>query len=143
MAAIERLIETKELKTNWWFDLVASKRVRPHYYYNEIVDSFTLLFVDPNTPKIVHYIDDYVALLYHPDSKEIIGIRVESFVRGFLPLYSVLEEAWRLRGKDIELHNFGELAFEVKKFEPVVTNELSKITRGLAEKRGLALPVPA
>ena len=52
-----------------------------NFYYNEQVDSFTLLIVSQKIKKIVHYIDEHVALLYDPETKEIVGVRIESFKR--------------------------------------------------------------
>ena len=62
-----------------------------NFYYNEQVDSFTLLIVSQKIKKIVHYIDEHVALLYDPETKEIVGVRIESFQKGFLPKYAQVD----------------------------------------------------
>lgn len=143
MATIDRLVETNELKTTVWKEQIANPRVRPYFLYNDLVDALTLLVVDPIRPKITHYIDDYVALLYDPDSLEIIGVRVEAFERGFLPSYVGLQKVWRLCDKDAALKDFGDLTIFVQRMEPLITTEISRITHTIAEKRGLELPVLA
>jgi hypothetical protein len=112
------------------------------YIYNDQVDAFTFLIVTPNTPKIIHYIDEYVALLYNPESMEVIGIRVEAFECKFIPKYAKLQKAWRLSDSVKELCDFGDLIIEARKRETIVVDELSKITHNIVEKQGFKLPVP-
>jgi hypothetical protein len=115
-------------------------------FFNKYVDIFTLLIVPPDTPKIVHYLDEHVALLYEPDTMQVIGLRIESFECSFLPKYASLKKAWKLSGTQVQLHNFGDLSIAVQQFEqrkPVVAYEVSKIAHNIAEKSGIEIPIPA
>ena len=144
MAGLERLVDTKELKTTLWTQVNERPGLQTFIYYNERVDALTLLIVPRETRKRVHYIDDHVALLYDPQTMEVIGIRVESFQRSFLPKYAELEKAWSLKDKGIQLNDFGDLVIAVNRVRPRVVEVLSTITGDLAEKRGLKLePVVA
>lgn len=143
--AIERLVETTELRTSKWRQIIADRSFEPQLRYNEKTDALTLLLVPRNTPTIVHYIDDHVALLYIPENREVVGLRVESFRRSFLPKYADLQEEWRL-SSNCRLEDFGDLIIMVQKYaelEPIFAKKLSRITHRLAEERGLELPVPA
>ena len=144
MADIERLIDTRELRTSLWTETVEEDGSKTSIYYNNRVDSLTLLIVPRNTPKRVHYIDEHVALLYLPDNKEVIGLRVEAFRRSFLPKYAELQKAWSLRDTGVELRDFGDLTIAIRRKEPLVAQEISRITGRLARKKGLTLePVTA
>lgn len=84
--AIERLVETTQLNTSRWRQIIAERVFEPQLRYSEKTDALTLLLVPRDTPTIVHYIDDHVALLYTPEDREVVGLRVESFRRSFLPV---------------------------------------------------------
>ncbi len=139
---LERLVQTSELKTTIW-KRSADKSSRPLFAYNNRVDTITLLVTGQREPTIAHYIDDHVALLYQPDTLEVIGVRVEAFKRSFLPMYARLEKAWKLSDQCSELEDLGDLIIAVKKQEHIMATEVSKITSQIAETKGLALPVPA
>lgn len=111
--AIERLVETTELKTTIWKEILEERGFTPQFKYNERVDSLMLLLVPKNTPTIVHYIDDHVALLYTPNDREVVGLRVESFKRSFLPKYADLQDEWRL-SDTCKLEDFGDLIIAVQ-----------------------------
>lgn len=147
MADISRLVETRELNTDFWQRTVKQDGSRSYINYNEQVDALTLLIVPPETRKIVHYIDENVALLYEPEGKEIIGVRIESFQRSFLPVHNQLERVWRLSGRGVQVNDFGDLIIAVQRFEetrPKVANEISKITGHILQPKGIQLePVPA
>jgi hypothetical protein len=141
MATFERLIDTKELHTNLWRDAF-KRHVWTRFFYNERVDSISILIVDPTSQKIVHYLDDYVALYYEPESMEVIGLRIEAFQHSFLPKYAELEQVWRMTDVCDNLEDFGDLQIVVRKQERRMTTELSRITHMIAEQQGLELPVP-
>ena len=144
MADIERLIETGDLRTSLWAETVEDDGSQTSIYYNNRVDVLTLLIVPRNTRKRVHYIDEHVALLYTPDNKEVIGLRVEAFRRSFLPKYSELQKVWSLRDTGVELQDFGDLTIAIRQKEPLVAQEISRITGKLARQKGLRLePVTA
>ena len=147
MAGIPRLIDTSELKTALWHNAVKDDSSHVSIYYNDRVDAITLLIVSPKVQNIVHYIDDHVALLYNPENNEIIGVRVESFQKSFLPKYAQLEKVWKLSESGVRVENFGDLIIAVKKYEeqrPLIANEISRITGRLVEREGIRLePVPA
>lgn len=143
MAEIKRLVETSQLNTKQWMNNIVEGKQKSVFYYNPEVDAFTLLFDDPAKPRVVHYIDEHVALLYEPDTLEIVGVRVEAFERAFLPQYARLEKTWNLKDKQVKLTDLWDLTITVQMNQPIVTKEISKITHTIAKKRGLELPVPA
>jgi hypothetical protein len=147
MAEIERLRETSELKTTRWRNIMKEGEPSSYIKYDNRVDALCLLFVPPDTPTIVHYIDDHVALLYTPDDMEIVGVRIEDFERGFMNKYSNLQQAWRLSDK-CNIEDFGDLIIATRRFEiekrkveKKLSRELSHITHEIAGKKGIELPV--
>lgn len=141
---VERLVETSNLNTARWAEIIKAG-TPPRFSYNRRVDSVVMLFVPPETLVVAHYLDDHVALLYTPEDREVVGIRIESFERSFLPKYSELQQRWKL--SDVcELENFGDLSIAAQKYEtekPVMARQISQITHSLVERRGLNLPIPA
>jgi hypothetical protein len=143
METIQRLVETNELRTSLWAKHVEEDSIQPSLFYNPIVDALTLLIIHKKGRRIVNYVDDHVALLYTPDEKEVIGLRIEGFKRAFLPKYADLNEAWSLSNKGRNLQDLGDLMIIVHKREPVLVKELSRITESIVKSKGIDLPVPA
>lgn len=142
MDTLRSLVDTKELKTDLWNEWVLRSKF-VYNYYNPRVDSFTLLIVFPDREKIVHYLDDYVALVYDPETMEVIGLRVEAFEKGFLPKYAELQRSWRLSDVCDELEDFGDLVFQVQRREKQLAHTISQIATPIAEGLGLEMAVPA
>ena len=141
---VERLVDTNNLNTTKWAKIIKAG-TSPCFSYNRRVDSVVMLFVPPETLVVAHYLDDYVALLYTPEDREVVGIRIESFERSFLPKYSELQQRWRLSNV-CKLENFGDLSIAAQMYEaekPDMTRQISQITHSLVERRGLNLPIPA
>lgn len=139
---IHRLAATKDLKTTLW--QAAARRKAPlYFFYDAEVDLLRLLIIDPQTPKVVHYLDEHVALLYHRDTHEIIGLHIEAFEKGFLPMYAELQKAWRLSDNCHDLHDLGDMVITVRKQEAVIAQQISKIARPVAAKVGMELPALA
>ena len=145
MAGIKRLVDSNELKTNLWKKTIKQKgNKHPYFYYNKLVDAFTMLLVDPvNLKRVVHYIDEHVALIYEQENKEIIGIRIEAFEHSFLPKYSELEKTWRLSDSHVEINDFGDLTIIVEEYKAKIANELFLTTHKIIEEQGVNLPVYA
>lgn len=139
MEAVTRLIETKDLKTTLWKEASQHKN-SPYFYYDAIDDSVMLLIDDRRTRKVVHYIDEHVALLYHPDTREIIGLRIEAFERSFLPMYAELQKSWRLSDNCKDLDDLGDMVINVRKREAIMARQISNIARPVAAKFGMELP---
>lgn len=128
MAGFERLMPTSELKTN------ALKAFRPGPYnplffkYDPVFDALKIQIVPPETKTIVHYVDDYVGLLYTPDDLEIVGLQVEAFEHGFLPSHDAVRRVWRL-SDSCELEDFGDMILAVERAKPEVAREVVKATK--------------
>ena len=138
-ATITRLVETRNLITRLWND-AAQRNVTPSIYYDSVTDIVLLLIVDRKVSRVVHYLDEHVALLYHPDSKEIIGLQIEAFEKGFLPLYGELQKTWRLSDNCKDLHNLGDMVITVRKQEEVMARQITRIAVPVAAKAGMKLP---
>lgn len=140
MVKIKRLIETPDLKTKKVKKAFREKAL-PIINIDKRYDSVELIFVKSKQGVVVHYLDEYVSLLYEEKTKEIVGIMIESFEKGFLPKYSELEKAWKLSDTFDNFNDVGDLKIVAERKEKEVASEVSKITNLIAEKRGLSLPV--
>jgi hypothetical protein len=116
MAEIERLVETRELKTARLMAAINRKQP-PYLFYDSESDELLLQFVSPEIMTVVHYVDEHVAFLYDPDSMEILGFQVEAFQKSFLPQHPSVRRVWRLRDAGVELEDMEDLVviFEQKK----------------------------
>ena len=130
MDTIERLINTD--------DLITSRLIRnldreqgKFMYYDPVSDILLLTIVPPTTESVVHYIDDHVALLYEPESLEVVGFQVEAFEHSFMPEHETLRAVWRLSDANVTLENIGDLIMVFERKKQIVAQELKNITRNL------------
>ena len=111
---MNELIQTSELKTDYWQELVHNKVFDPKLRYDEVLDTFFVHFTVHEKDRIItHSIDRYVAFLYRYSDKEIIGIRVEAFKRRFLIKFGCPNE-WKLSKTGQRLRGIEEFAFVVR-----------------------------
>ncbi len=93
---MNRLVETKELKTDYWEKLAKEEGVKPILRYDESLDTLYIYFSPRETEKVItHFIDSQVALLYRHSDKEIIGMMIEAFEKNFLPEVNITK-VWKL-----------------------------------------------
>jgi len=138
-AHIEKLVDTHSLKMNLWKE-AARKNAAPYFYANRRIDVVMVMVVDPRTPKVVHFVDDHVALLYQEDSREVVGFRIEGFEKGFLPKYASLQKVWKLSDISKELATVGDLHITARQLETRMATELTKVARPILAKAGMKVP---
>jgi len=83
--AQERLVDTASLKTTKLAKYVEQGQFT-FMRYDAYSDNLMLTFVPNTIETVVHYIDDHVALLYRPDTKEVVGFQVEAFLHSFVKM---------------------------------------------------------
>jgi len=130
MAKLKRLVPTHELRTS--FVREAASKGRLFVHHDKASDLLVILLVPPDTPTAVHYIDQYVGLLYQPDNLEVVGLQVEAFEKSFVPRHASVERAWRL-SDSCELEDFGDIqrAFETQ--APHLATEIARTVEEVAE----------
>lgn len=130
MAEIEALVQTNELKTNRLKN-ATPKGARKHIYafhYDDQADAAMIMLVQPQQSVVVHYLDDHVGFLYEEDSLEIVGLRIDGFVKVFLPAHESVKRAWlNISVKNIQ--DFGGLAVMFEHIQPKVVREVVRATR--------------
>lgn len=139
-ARIKKLVDTNSLKMNVWKDAV-QRRTVPHFYADPRTDVVMVMIVDPRTPKITHFVDEHVALLYVEDSCEVVGFRIEGFEKSFLPHYADLQKVWRLSEVSKELGDLGDLLITARVQEIKMANALTQVARPILAKWGMEVPV--
>ncbi len=138
-ARIKKLVDTHSLKMNLWKE-AARKNAPPYFYANRRIDVVMVMVVDPRTPKVAHFVDEHVALLYEEESREVIGFRIEGFEKSFLPKYASLQKVWKLSDISKELTTVGDLHITARQYETQMAMELAKVARPILAKAGMEVP---
>jgi hypothetical protein len=124
---LEPIVNSNQLKTTLLNNPPVTIR------YNNVFDALKIYFDNPNQKQVIHYLDDYVALIFSPESKEIIGIQVEAFEKVFIHKHTRLETAWRLTDncQERQLEDIGDMMLFVQVRQEKVTNEVRTIAESL------------
>ena len=95
MASLKPLIQLTDLRTNFVAHVAANKPEKDlHVNFDPDLDELLVLLVPKDEEYSVYFIDQYIGLLYQPDSLEIIGVMVENFEQGFLKKYPTIQQIW-------------------------------------------------
>jgi hypothetical protein len=124
LTGFRRLIDTSQLKIGLLAQLARDKHSPLVVHYNSDFDAFMLLVVSPETETVVHYVDDHVAFLYHPDTLEIVGLQVEDFRHSFVTNHEAVRRVWELGATNAELHDFGDVLLAVNALKPKIAREV-------------------
>ena len=134
------LIKTKDLKATYWKELIHAKKVQPDIIVNKQVDAISFYISPQGKDRIItHYLNEQVALLYRYADKEIVGLRIESFEKSFIPKYAKLQQVWKLRNAYVHNAEFSNTTLEITKKAWPVAEELFKITKPIINKQGVDL----
>jgi hypothetical protein len=127
MAGVNRLVPTKDLKTNFLGELIKGGKQKNFFYYDTDLDELIIMAVPPEMETVVHYIEGekHVAIIYQADTLEIVGLQIEDFQKGFIPKYSSVEKVWRL-SDCIDVKNVGDMMLKVELMQPKIAREVAK-----------------
>jgi len=114
-----RLNKDSELKSRIWREKIQENENVNSICYDKELDTIFMSIDNPKERIITHYIDSYVALLYRYSDKELIGIKIESFSKRFLPLLKEIR-TWKLSETGVEITGIKDIVFgmEITKPEP-------------------------
>lgn len=138
MDALRSLMNTSNLKMNYLKQASSKSKLPLYFRYDREVDTLMLMFVHPETTDTVgHYVDDNVALLYDPKTKEILGLEIEAFEKSFLPQHANVAKAWSLTQaiQEEKPENFGDVILIFEKAKPKVAREIIKSTTPLLPRK--------
>ena len=127
---LERLIKTNTLNTSRLSSYFDQNQV-PFMYYDDVTDDLIITIVPNTVETVVHYIDDNVALLYDPESNEVVGFQVEAFKHSFMAKHISLSRAWRLSDSGYELKDVADLGIVFEQKKRIVAREIKSITDSL------------
>jgi len=127
MTDLNVIINVSELKTS------LLKKDPLSFNYDQDFDALRIYFENTTERFVVHYLDDYVAILFSPESKEIIGIQVEAFNKVFIRKHSDLESAWILSRncEEHNLKNIDDMMFFAQKQYEKINDEVKEIAEFL------------
>lgn len=97
-------MKANKFKTTLLSNLIET--CQPNRHYDSLNDVFSFLFVSSKERLYVYYIDDYVSLLCRYSDNEVVGIRVDSFLKIFLPGLMKNNSVWKMSETGIKLDNF-------------------------------------
>lgn len=93
MAPVHTHVTRENLKTNLILDRRQNMQISMSY--DDVSDTLTLQVVPNTLETVVLTIDDYVGLLYLPDSLEMVGVFIEDVAYGFLAQHPELQGDWK------------------------------------------------
>jgi hypothetical protein len=126
MADIKRLVQTSELRTGKLTELARKRQLNISIFYDKAFDALMLLFIPNDQETVVHYTDGDVALLYLPDTLEIVGLQIEDFESKFLQVHESVRRVWRLSESGVSLQDYSDLIFALDLLKPQVAREVIK-----------------
>lgn len=142
MAPQRRLVETKELKTSYLSTkLRNTENVQTFIRHDDDLDTVFILFVDPSTETVTHPVDDYTALLYDPETLEVVGVTIESFEKGFLGRQS--HRVWQLSEAGLIFERGTDLAFRFDRGSPGWDRKTLQVKSKTPNYHEVDVPVPA
>ena len=136
MTRMERLVDTEELKTEQLFRSIDRGQVGI-MDFDPLSDILMLMIKPRLTETVVHYIDKNVALLYEPDTLEVVGFQIEGFERSFMPQHEAVGNIWRLSDAGVELANVRDLLLRIELTRLAMARELRRISQDLLDDRGV------
>lgn len=130
---MEKLVQSTELKTDYWQYLDQQKEVKPYLNYDSELDTLFIYFSPGETDLIItHEIDPYISFLYRCEDKEIIGMKIEEFESEFLPAVDEKRE-WRLSKAGVKLNGLCDFVFTVEReTTPDIPKRIEKEIKTLA-----------
>ncbi len=147
MAGIKRLKRTNDLKFSLLQKMAEGNQHVINMHYDQLSDALLFLFVTRDTPIIVHYIDEHIALLYEPGTNEVVGIQVEDFQSSFVNEYVNVQKAWQLSKscRELKIEDLGDISMVFEQQKPVVAREVALVTERILNLRGSSrrISVPA
>lgn len=108
----------EQLKTGYWKE-IARQGARQTHDYDAELDTLCIYFAPTGKERIItRFIDNHVAILYRYSDKEVVGMRIEDFEKGFLPS-TPGAKVWRLSAAGGKLEGMCDIVFAVEKnFSP-------------------------
>jgi hypothetical protein len=106
-----------QLKTGYWREVVKTTPAQVHDYDAEL-DTLFIYFAPTGKERIItRFIDEHVALLYRYSDKEVVGMCIEGFEKGFLPS-TPGAKVWRLSNAGVKLDGMCDIIFAVERSFP-------------------------
>lgn len=117
---MNKLVQDAELKTDYWQQLVALKRVKPILSYDDELDVLFVYFSPEETDRIItHSVDRNVAFLYRHSDKQIVGMKIDAFEKVFLPPLP-RTKVWKLSEAGVKLEGICDIVFAVERSENLI-----------------------
>lgn len=137
MVGKTELVDIKSLKTNIWSESI-EKNADLDVSYDKQNDTFTMIFTPCQGRILIRYVDYYVGLLFRYEDKEIIGIQIDTFTKGFFPSYAKENKSWCLSDTGIKTKNNDFILFCKIKNKQMV-EDVTLIASDIVKKEGVPL----
>ena len=126
MNGITPLLKTEELNFSRIKEAAETGRTFVGDYDPED-DTLFVYFGDRPDEVVVHYMDEYVGLLYDPASLEVVGLQIEAFEYSFVPTHN-LNATWELSDNDRhQLRSTGDMVHASERKMKAITKEVERI----------------
>lgn len=138
MAELHRLVITNELKFNRFENAEETESLPVDY--DAASDILRIHIGERPTETVVHYIDEYLGLLYDADTIEVTGVQIEAFQYSYVPTHG-LSHTWDL--SDAEQSGLKSTADVVETSERKKRAVASKVIRPVIQAHKNHQLVPA
>ena len=96
-----------------------------HLRYDNFDDTLIVLFVDPQEETVARYVSQNVALLYEPDTFEVVGFQIEGFNTSFAKAAAAEHRERRFKLSDYEVQRDPSFDFSIIFLTEPIWNEFS------------------
>jgi len=79
-----------------------------------------------------------MGLLYDPETYEVVGFQIEAFEKEFIHEHANVGNVWKLRGDDLQLKDFGELAIHIGALKPKIVREVVAASQDVFQRLGIS-----
>jgi len=109
-----------------------------YFRYDPKFDALMIMFIAPEHETVVHYLDEYIALLFQPKTKEIVGFQVENFKHSFLPKHQGVRKVWEIK-EDMTLEYFDELYLKFEDMKTKLAQAIFNVSASSLVEQGLQI----
>ena len=148
MEQLTPLIDTNDLRSGLMRDAMRQDEPPHRVVFDSDCDSLTLLWVSNDLPKVTHFLDDNVALLFEPESLMVVGYYIEGVLHNLVEKHPDKEALQELANMAREMAEYGDMVIISEQPRPSVSEPVNRAVRefayGLPPETGPLTPlVPA
>jgi len=130
MAQLEPILRAKDLRPGVMRAAMNDQLSPQHVLFDSDGDCLTVMFAPMSTPTVVHFLDDdNLALLFEPESRNVVGFYIESFLRDYVARHVDQPEVQALAELAKQFAEWGDLVAIHEEPRPKVRENVRQLAR--------------